>query len=145
MKFDDKVKSLTAKEIIMTMVESLKNPVTKIDMTTFGSIRREECYGCAATNTICKLGDVSLDDLFLMGGWPHAEGLGCDGLFLANFEAAIDFLRRGFVDDYNDCAIRSGFATIKGKYFQLPVLETYYTEKELSCYIKLAELQEKIL
>lgn len=69
MNFKQKVQSMTAKEIIMAMVESLiPPPLIKVDMGTFGTteitkpatkflgwtLRKAEsiCFGCAATNTI---------------------------------------------------------------------------------------------
>ena len=39
MTFKQKVQSMTAKEIIMAMVEGLKNPVVKVDTGTFGEER----------------------------------------------------------------------------------------------------------
>jgi hypothetical protein len=34
--FDEKVRSMSAKEIIMAMVNGLKNPAVKVDMGSFG-------------------------------------------------------------------------------------------------------------
>ena len=60
--FKEKVQAMSAKEIIMAMVEGLRNPVTKIHMGTYGKVEGDVCYGCAATNAICKIGKISLDE-----------------------------------------------------------------------------------
>jgi len=60
----EKIKSMTAKEHIMNMVEGLRNPMTVINMDTFGEKREDGvCFGCAATNSICRL-IGSIDPLF---------------------------------------------------------------------------------
>jgi len=56
--FRQQVLSMTAGEIIMSMVKGLEKPVTKIDMDTYGQTRDGVCYGCAATNTVCKIAKV---------------------------------------------------------------------------------------
>jgi len=61
--FEKRIKSMSAKEIILTMVESLRNPVTEINMDTYGRAVLKHtgeivCYGCAATNTILKLIEI---------------------------------------------------------------------------------------
>lgn len=143
MVFEDKVKSMSAREIILAMVESLRHPVTKIDMGTFGDVKHGNCYGCAATNVICKIGDVSIDSLYLMKGHFDVEVLKWRKSFLSNFEEAIDFLRRGDLHCYNELAGFSGFAKIKDNDHYLPELDNDFTEEELLCYVALADYQEK--
>lgn len=144
---EQKIKSMTAKEIILAMIDSLKNPVTKIEMSTFGYKERGICYGCAATNTICKLGD--LDPHIELGEYDLFQGRGYvmynkDG-FLDNFENAIDFLRQGDIESYNDIADSFQFAKInRAKYYYIPVItdNNYLDKNVLNAYIGLANLQE---
>ena len=66
----DKIRLLSAKEIILVMIEGLRNPVVKVDMETYGQIKHFEsgknvCYGCAATNALCKIFDITLPEIKL--------------------------------------------------------------------------------
>lgn len=162
MTFKEKVQSMTAKEIILAMVDGLRNPVTdKIDMSTFGDSIDGICFGCAATNTICKIGKYSKEDLLKSvtteESWRSERyiisrlGLtGCkedyypiNNYFIHDFESAINVLRSGYVDTYNDYAIVNEFAEIKIPHFPLPFLTHEYTEDELQQYEKLANLQDQ--
>lgn len=87
---EQKIKLMTAKEIILAMVDSLKNPVTKVLMSTFGFKENGICYGCAATNTICKLG--GLDPYIELGERDSKRRKYVNNsIFLNYFEEAIDF------------------------------------------------------
>jgi hypothetical protein len=144
--FEEKVKSMSAKEIIMAMVEGLRNPYTKIDMSTFGYVETvietkffglikkemKVCYGCAAMNTVCLIENID----FAM----NASILAHDS-FVAKFEKAIDWLRKGNEYMYNDIAIENGFATIRCSEI-LPCLRNDYVEAELKIYERLANEQE---
>src|SRR5690606_4949256 len=109
---EQNIKSMTAKEIVLAMVDSLKNPVTKVLMSTFGFKENGICYGCAATNTICKLG--GLDPHIELGTWDsdgkrkYVE----NSRFLDYFEDAIDSLRQGNIEYYNEIAKTWQFAKI---------------------------------
>ena len=144
---------MSAKEIIMNMVEGLKNPLVKIDMVSYGHICDDSniCYGCAATASIARLKgsievgkDYLIDDLNLV--WIE-KTLSLElSKFVINFEYAIDHLRTGNVDGYNNIAIDYGFALIvfkKTKTFNtLPVLNTDTYLDNLEPYIKLANKQK---
>ena len=158
-----KVRSLTAKEIIMTMVESLRNPVTDIRMTTYGHTEMEGpkmvCFGCAATNTIARLlGANRIDMLLLLNPlsdinesmWHCSEGFrdraeeDKTSTFVSEFEIAINFLRLGSIASYNIYAKNLGLSVI-----QLPEdgivlyeLGDDYTENDLQSYVNLANKQE---
>lgn len=139
---ETKICSMTAKEIILAMVEGLKNPVTEIDMNTFGKKNeRGVCYGCAATNAICKIGN--LDPNIELRGWLPKYS--ANGGIIAAFEGAIDSLRTGDVDDYNDLAKAYGFAIIEQGYMYLPVLTdgNFNDPFVLQHYIDLANFQNK--
>jgi hypothetical protein len=139
----EKIKSMTAKEHIMNMVEGLRNPMTVINMDTFGEKREDGvCFGCAATNSICRL-IGSIDPLFpawLPGTYSYKTNV---APILATYEDCIDMLRRGDVDGYNDSASYIGIATIKDiESIELPVLMNDYTEEELLQYVALSDAQE---
>jgi hypothetical protein len=160
-KFKEKVQSMTAKEIIMAMVDSLTPPpVINICMTSFGhyetikpgkkflgiTIVKPEykCFGCAATNTICKISGITFkgpDIVF------RDSTLNTDSSFLNNFEKAIDHLRNGDIFGYNWYASRGNFAVIKKSSkmllgeFKLPLLKDNYTIEELEAYKQLADCQ----
>lgn len=138
----EKIKSMTAKEHIMNMVEGLRNPMTVINMDTFGEKNEAGvCFGCAATNSICRL-IGNTDDLFpewKTGEWKYKENI---APILSGYEDCIDYLRRGDVDEYNATASYIGIATIEeveGIY--LPELTNDYTEEELLPYVALADAQ----
>lgn len=101
---------MTTSDVIRIMIEGLENPLTdEIDMSTFGSKIGETCYGCAATNTICRMLDVQPKDTFDSNG-NAKYGDGYDNPMslydtLHAFEIAIDELRQGNLKRYND-AIR---------------------------------------
>jgi len=139
----EKIKSMTAKEIVMSMVNGLRNPVTQINMNTFGEVVEGVCFGCAATNAMCYIGNYSNEDLLKEGGVvPNIKAYS----ELMFFEWAIDELRRGDINAYNRQAGRAGCAKISlpdgiEDDYWLPFLRNDYTEKQLECYVKLAELQ----
>lgn len=139
-----KIQSMTAKEIILVMVEGLENPTTKIDMGTYGTVmttdkRKEVCYGCAATNAICKIGDYTTNDLLKVDGKPTLIKF---SMALSHFESAINALRQGDIQLYNKYARLGKFAIIKVlPDFRLPILQDRYTKKQLAVYKKLADIQ----
>lgn len=151
--FDEKVKSMSAKEIIMSMVNGLKNPSTKIDMGTFGSVDavkflgltvKETCYGCAAINTICNISGKKITPKAIDGCSNRADFVDSSKLFIRSFEEAIDHLRSGNIRLYNILAREEGFAEIKGKpYLILPLLLTDSYMDNLEPYIRLANYQDE--
>lgn len=141
--FEEKVKSMTAYDIIMAMVDGLRKPRTKIDMSTFGAIEEGVCYGCAATNAILHIMEASKE-----GVEDHirtSQNRNTCPLDVAQFEVAIDHLREGEVDLYNLYAKDCGIAQITPMPGQeLPYLDDDYTEDQLQEYVKLAEYNRKI-
>lgn len=134
---EEKIKSMTAKEIILAMVDSLKNPVTKVNMYDFGSYEDGICYGCAATNTICRLGEFNpKEELSIVG--PRYRTV-----FISGFEDAIDCLRNGYIKRYNSLAQEYEFATIKTS-TDLPKIDddNYQDPEVLQAYIDLANAQQ---
>lgn len=136
---EEKILSMSFKEILLAMIDSIENPVTELDMTTFGFKKLDKCYGCAATNTICKIGNLNpLEELY-----PYRYGKNkysaCSSI-ISNFEKAIDFLRQGAIDMYNVHAYRGGFAVCDYHFCELPILdEEYLIPIRLKEYKKFAE------
>lgn len=129
-----KILSLSAKEIIMAMVEGLKNPKTKIDMSTYGTVSQGICYGCAATNAIIHISNCTPEE-----GCVIYYKVSYDTI--KAFELAINELRNCNIENYNFYAEENNFATIKKPDFDLPYLGNDYTLENLEPYIKLAEMQ----
>jgi hypothetical protein len=99
----DKVKSMSELEFLNLMIDSIENPVTNLDMHTFGDIRNNFCYGCLATNTICKLLTIESADLSIIKG-RYFFNYGnmsrkLDGR-LCHFESMIDHIRTGSYQRY---------------------------------------------
>lgn len=144
-KFKEKVQSMSAKEIILAMVAGLRNPVTKIDMRTFGEARQNGklvCYGCAATNTIATISGIKWTPKNIgEGPGDRAKAVKTSYDFLDGFEDAIEGLRVGNISEYNDYAVGHEFAVISVRSHQLPILTNNYTEADLKAYVKLAEAQ----
>lgn len=140
----DKVRAMSAKEIIMAMVEGLRNPYTKIDMTTFGEKIDGICFGCAATNTLCQI-NGGLIKLPEMGVRSERVSVRFNNSkepdFISAFEDAINYLRQGQLRGYNNIAADLGVAKIKGAFSKIPYLDNNYTEEELQAYVELANLQ----
>lgn len=156
-----KIKKMSAAEIIMAMVEGLREPVVKVDMSTYGDVRQNgelTCYGCAATNTIAKIAGYDKSWIqenviqkipSVFNGFSSVIEYSLDGKnlkaykFIDRFEAAIDYLRRGEVDDYNVVAGSLGIAKITNYGdLWLPTLNNAYNEEELKEYEELAAIQD---
>lgn len=145
MKFEQKVRSMTASEIIMAMVEGLRKRHVAIDMGTFGAARENGktiCYGCAATNTICEIAGVVFTPRSIGGTDARARKVDAEEDFLVPFELAIDSLRRGWVGGYNAIARVLGIAEITPSSLPLPGLINDYTEEDLQAYERLAKEQK---
>ena len=141
--FETVVRAMTAKEIIMAMIEALKNPVTVINMDTFGDIIEGECHGCAATNAICKISNTTKDEFKQGLDGLLRQSYGASQIsFLNEFENAVDTLRRGNLQHYNEIAYGLDIAQIKiyGN-MDLPELTSYNYLDNLEPYIELAESQ----
>lgn len=153
--FEYKVRSMTAKEIIMAMVNGLKNPAVEVRMDVFGGILNKLdgsviCVGCAATNTICN---ISASKVFTAQNiaWrvDRSAVLQSSYYFLDSFERAIDCLRKGNLTDYNHfmyniCGTKQliktdGFIGV----FKKITDENYTDPAILQPYIDLANHQDK--
>ena len=148
MKFEDKVRSMSAAEIIMAMVEGLKNPRVTIRMSTFGVLEDNICYGCAATATICQIADKTPVPLITPINYTgdRAEFINSSTGFLDIFEQTIDALRQGNISLYNSGAKVLQIATIVPfTRKKLPFLRTDYSLQDLEAYKALAKHQSKFI
>lgn len=142
--FRQQILSMTAGEIIMAMVKGLEKPVTKINMATFGYSFVSTCYGCAATNTICKISGIKFTSLNINYRNYRARAVNSTENFLELFELAINELRTGDIRNYNEYAAMGKFRRIQNpNNLNLPWLTNSYTQEELDVYKKLAKVQRK--
>ena len=149
--FEKTVRAMTAKEIILSMVEGLRKPAVKINMNSYGTVmeepsffglfKRDVCYGCAATNTICKIANIKLSSDLISTTSGRALAADSSTSFLSSFENAIDALRLGDITRYNMHAMDGGFASINNNVSVVPLRENNPTEEQLKLFIKLAESQ----
>ncbi len=146
--FRQQILSMTAGEIIMAMVKGLEKPQTLIDMGTYGATRVRDqkivCYGCAATNTVCQISGVKFTPKNIDYTGDRARTIKSSYDFLTNFEWAINELRKGYVEGYNEYAARGKFRRIQNpNNLYLPRLHNDYTQDQLNVYKKLAKTQRK--
>lgn len=143
----DKIKSMNVKNIIIVMVESLRKPQTKIDMGTWGE-KYEDCfcYGCAATNTICKIGGLKPMQV-LKEQQADRYGFGYidinDEHYIWHFEIVVDLIRQALFEETNRVLIKYlGIdpmpESLIEKFKNLPILGNNYTSEELDEYEKFA-------
>jgi hypothetical protein len=151
MDFKATVLAMSGKEVVMSMVNGLRKPRLKVDMGTFGtvkdqskskSIKKNVCYGCAATNTICEIANVTLDETNVFSTYLRATAVNSNAYFMARFENAINELRKGNVSDYNTTAKDLGMAILSRSSIPLPRLINSYSSAQLDAYEAFANEQE---
>lgn len=131
--FKETIQAMTGKEIVMTMVNGLRNEHAKVRMISYGHKIFGVCYGCAATNTIAELfgGDTS----FVLNNskcdtFERCSNVDKDWKFVSKFERAIDFLRMGYICDYNFIAREISISELEIPNRELPALtDAGYMEK----------------
>lgn len=124
--FKETVLAMKHWQIVDAMLEGLKDPVVKVDMNSYGHIQNGICYGCAATNAVCKIAGkvpdfpkiesgsmdcyseavVSFDNKIIPKFQKplmayQAKSLGVDEKFIECFEEAIDALRQCDLVEYS--------------------------------------------
>jgi len=142
--FTEKVQSMSAKEIIMAMVQGLRDPKVRVNMSYFGGSANDICYGCAATNTICEISGKVFTPYNINNTLQRSEFIGVDFDFLKCFEHAINYLRIANLYEYNRVALAIGIATIEYTTINVPVLHNDYTSEQLDQYVELANSQKEI-
>ena len=144
--FEEKVKSMKFSEIMKAMIDGLEKPVVEVNMATYGIHVNGVCYGCAATNAICKIGKIKLDKTNIESG-KHSEALNVGVFFVDHFESAIDALRQGLCNRYNKTAYLIEIAPVPTEFIdvivQLPTLTTYNYKENLIEYKKVYQQIKK--
>src|SRR5690606_8607991 len=106
--FVERLKAMKASDLVQVMVNSLKAPAVRVNMHTFGDIIVEDgqivCIGCAATNSICRIGEVKFDYKTI---YNRAAVVKVNKDLLVEFEEAIDNLRKGELRQYNNLISRN--------------------------------------
>lgn len=133
--FEEKVKSMTGKQIMQAMIDGLSKPWVTVNMDTYGSVgterygflklrKKQVCFGCAATNTICEINNAvfSVDQIKLVR--RRADFIESDMDFLSDFEDALDYLRLGDVPGFNGLVQDIDVAQIPLLDMCLPILTT---------------------
>lgn len=136
--FEDKVRSMTGKEIVMSMVNGLLNGYYTVDMGTFGNSNGRTCFGCAATHAITEISKVKFDDSNISGCTNKSIAIGCDSSFLDSFECAINKLRSRNISGYNLHARCIGIAQLPYSQKDLPLLASQSWKKDIQAYIDYA-------
>jgi hypothetical protein len=148
MTFKQKVRAMSAKQIIMAMVEGLENPTTDfIKMSTWGhKDSKGVCYGCAATNAICRIAGKNFEyNLQRSDDEGSTRILGSieeDNPFISTFENAIDSIRCGSIDSANEELAILRLPQIRNyKGYDLPALQDENYLELLHHYVALADRQ----
>lgn len=145
-KFEEKVRSMSGKEIVLAMIHGLEHEWVKVNMCSYADIRKtpegEVCFGCAATNTVCEIASIKFTTKNIGGDlakYGRGDAVNSDYDFLDNFEMAIDKLRRGLVLSYNRIAEHLQIAVLPKPEYNLPRLENDNYKEDLDAYRKYAE------
>lgn len=128
--FQNKIQSMTFREIVLAMVAGLRKQWVRINMHTFGEAHDGVCYGCAATNMICQLIGRPLTPAEIY----HEDKIRLLGSGVKDFEVAIDCLRKGDVFEYNSLAVRLGIAQAPAGYVCGPRLDNNYSVFDLDAW-----------
>lgn len=141
--FEQRVKAMTAPNIILAMVRGLRRQWVKVDMNSYGHAVNGTCYGCAATNAVCEIAKKSFPPDSILDTEVRAMFVNSDFDFMDWFESAINVLRKGDVESYNRAAGRIGIAKIvlPASFPKLPYLHSYDLEENLPAYEALAKAQ----
>lgn len=140
----DIVQAMSITEIIDAMISGLKDPLVNVNMGTYGEVVIKEdhivCYGCAATNAICKIANISLDDFIRLNPFctmEHVYENEKEQDFIVNFESAINELRCGNLEGYNTYARWCDVAKIPKEFLRehLPYLSNDNFNRGVDKYI----------
>lgn len=157
--FKDTVNSMKPSQIVMAMVNGLKNKHYHVYMQSYGTIHNGICYGCAATNTICEISKKKFYVENIVDRKSRAEFIEYDYVFLHVFETGVNYLREGHyisflyvlnnLDDYNLVPVEPLINNIEEEMFKvngkigLTNLSTDTYQDYLHEYITFAKILEK--
>lgn len=141
--FEEQVRSMTGKEIMQAMIDGLTNPKIKVNMSSYGDVKsdpyfiffkRDICVGCAATNTICNIARTTFNKKSITTRTSRSSHIDCSYNFLLTFEFAIDCLRKGNIEQYNNLARKIDISEISVLNKYLPELTTTEYKENLHFY-----------
>ena len=133
------LKSMTAKDLILLMVDSLQNPITdKVNMETYGTLQDGICFGCAATNTLYNICDITNEYVINNSYHQKLSLIYNNNKIILKLEFAINALRLGNILLYNNAIGKKYPNLIIKKNRVLPILETYNYLDNLQHYINFA-------
>ncbi len=154
----EKFENLGASGVVRLMVEVLRNPIIPVRMNTFGNIildgEQEICVGCAATNSLMKLCNLTNDDAYpylinenvhrrlpMYFGKENINDIAVNDQFNVSYiENVIDHLRTGDIESANLSLTKTVITWRFPDYNnELPILRTEYTEALLKHYIGYAD------
>jgi len=149
MTFEEKVKSMSGKQILQAMIDGLNKPWVEVDMSTYGKVKtkrygflnlrkKKVCLGCAATNTICEINNQVFPARSIIS--DRYKFLQADYDFLDNFEQALDYLRQGKIDSYNHFASHINIARLPAFKLGLPRLCDNNYKENLKYYQEYCDL-----
>lgn len=102
--FEETVRAMTRKQILQAMIDGLKKPAVAVDFGTYGTVLNDVCFGCAATNAICKIAGITFLPNEIIDSYNRAKAINSDIKFIKLFEMAINALRFGDARSYNRSA-----------------------------------------
>lgn len=106
MTFEQKVRSMTASQLIQAMIDGLNAGYYTVDMSTFGLYREGTCFGCAATHAICHISGVrpTFSELGTRDShyWVISVNDGTGFSFFAHIEDFFEYLRTGDIESANE-------------------------------------------
>lgn len=141
-RFEETVRAMTGKEIVMAMVNGIQKQHVKLDMSTFGTSVLEKgkviCVGCAATNTICEISGITFKEDNIKTVSTRANSINSGESFLRVFGYTMDALRRGDIEDYNYNAQLLRIAELPMPKHRLPYLSNSYQRSDLHAYVDYA-------
>lgn len=147
MDFKAKVQAMSAKEILMAVVNGLRAGYVRVDMSTYGGtifdFGEPICVGCAATAFICEVSQERPKACQLDNESSRMDFLGLhrndeNYIFFLNLERAINSLRQGVFYEYNRFAELYGMAKMSED-LDLPHLGTKTWEKGLEKWERIAD------
>jgi len=158
-------------DIVQTMIDGLEREWVTINMGSFGSTyhsqeikpkkflgitykkgipAKRKCFGCAATNFLCELMQKPFDSSLVHFRSKRQEifNYGITLKELENFEYAIDYLRKGLLDNFlialNKIPLNFELPTYSEIYEDLPYLGTESWKENIGEYKKYVKwLREK--
>lgn len=146
-KFEEVLQSMTGKGVVLAMIAGLEKEHVKVDMYAFAYEEMGVCFGCAATNAICEItGNTEAyieerrhSNMTPFFSFERLKSINGKIETVHSFEVAVDFLRKGLVDQYNLLIDQLGYHNlfIETKLY-LPELTNESYKEQLESYRELA-------